>query len=145
MMNTLVVSKEMVLKRLEKGGIRPSLQRIAIMKYLLEHRTHPSVDEVYNSLAEEIPTLSRTTVYNTLEEFHRKGIVLSIVIDDRMTHYDGYTHAHSHFLCSKCKKIYDVDQTITIPQDTIPDGFEITESYINYVGVCKSCLDVDKN
>ncbi|MBR4922900.1 MAG: transcriptional repressor, partial [Bacteroidaceae bacterium] len=47
-------------------GIKPSVQRIAIMDYLMTHRTHPAIDEIYLALCEDIPTLSKTTVYNTL-------------------------------------------------------------------------------
>ena len=31
--------------------IKPSQQRIAIMEYLLSHRTHPSVEEIYKELS----------------------------------------------------------------------------------------------
>ena len=47
-------------------NVKPSAQRIAIMKYLLEHRAHPTVDRIYTELLPAMPTLSRTTVYNTL-------------------------------------------------------------------------------
>ena len=50
---------------LEKN-IRPSHQRIKVMEFLLKNKIHPTVDYIYNELHEEIPTLSKTTVYNTL-------------------------------------------------------------------------------
>lgn len=40
-----------VVKRLQNHNIKPSVQRIAIMNYLIEHRTHPTVDEIYTSLS----------------------------------------------------------------------------------------------
>ena len=43
-------------------NIRPSLQRIAVVEYMLTHHTHPSADERYNALSAEIPTLSLTTM-----------------------------------------------------------------------------------
>lgn len=43
-------------------NIKPSVQRIAIMDYLLAHKTHPSIDEIYLALCKDIPTLSKTTV-----------------------------------------------------------------------------------
>lgn len=52
-------------QRLVEKGIRPSLQRIAIMDWLIKHPTHPTIEDVYKGLAESIPTLSKTTVYNT--------------------------------------------------------------------------------
>ena len=32
--------------RLQKNGLKPSVQRLAIMEYLLTHFTHPTIDEV---------------------------------------------------------------------------------------------------
>lgn len=58
--------------RLVSRDIRPSLQRLAIMKFLLANRTHPTVEDVYKGLYQKIPTLSRTTVYNTLRMFYEK-------------------------------------------------------------------------
>ena len=48
-------------------NIKPSVQRIAIMDYLLKHQTHPCIDEIYMAVNKDIPTLSKTTVYNTLK------------------------------------------------------------------------------
>ena len=56
-----MVNKE-ALDTLQNYGIHPSVQRIAIMDYLLKNHTHPTVDEVYVALCKVIPTLSKTTV-----------------------------------------------------------------------------------
>ena len=64
-------------------GIHPSIQRIAIMDYLLKHHIHPTVDEVYTALSDEIPTLSKTTVYNTLRLFSEHGAAKMLTIDER--------------------------------------------------------------
>ena len=53
--------------------IKPSMQRIAIMDYLFEHKVHPTVDKIFNDLYPQIPTLSKTTVYNTLKLFAYQG------------------------------------------------------------------------
>ena len=52
---------------LKDHGIRPSLQRVCVYRYLRGVKTHPTVDEIYSALLPEYPSLSRTTVYNTLE------------------------------------------------------------------------------
>lgn len=128
-------------ERLVKFGIRPSVQRIAIMKYLLSHRTHPTVDEIYTALAPEIPTLSKTTVYNTLHLLYEHGAILLISIDPANTHFDGYTHPHAHFLCTKCTKVYDVeiDDTAFVDRNKPSMAAEITDSELYYVGVCREC------
>ena len=60
-------------ERLTRHGIRPSAQRVAIMQYIMTHHTHPTVGEIFDELCPLIPTLSKTTVYNTLRMFSEKG------------------------------------------------------------------------
>ena len=72
-----MVNKE-ALDTLQNYGIHPSVQRIAIMDYLLKNHTHPTVDEVYVALCKVIPTLSKTTVYNTLRLFSEHGAALML-------------------------------------------------------------------
>ena len=49
--------REKAIQRLTEYGFRPSLQRIAIVEYLLTHSTHPVVDTIFNELSSSIPTL----------------------------------------------------------------------------------------
>jgi Fur family transcriptional regulator, peroxide stress response regulator len=51
---------------LKNHSIRPSYQRIRIYDYLTSMRNHPTIDMIYSSLIREIPSLSKTTIYNTL-------------------------------------------------------------------------------
>ena len=69
--------------------IKPSVQRIAIMDYLLKHHTHPRIDEIYMALCPDIPTLSKTTVYNTLKLFVEHGAARMLTIDERNACFDG--------------------------------------------------------
>ena len=117
-----------VVKRLQNHNIKPSVQRIAIMTYLMEHRTHPTVDEIYTALAPSIPTLSKTTVYNTLKLLSEQGAAQTLTIDERNTCYDADTTPHAHFLCKHCGKM-DMN------------GHEVQEIHYYYKGICKSCLE----
>ncbi len=129
-------------QRLIKNGIRPSVQRVAIMDYLLKHRTHPTVDIIYNALVESIPTLSRTTVYNTLELLKEHKAVLALTIDNRTVHYDGDTSAHAHFQCSRCGRIVDIplDEAINRPAQ-LSRKFKIEDVQLNYIGICDKCSE----
>ena len=123
-------------------GIKPSVQRIAIMDYLMTHRTHPAIDEIYLALCEEIPTLSKTTVYNTLKLFVEHGAAQMLTIDERNTCYDADIQLHAHFLCKKCGKIIDlpasIEQTNVSAMDE--DGFKVDEIHQYFKGFCPSCL-----
>ncbi len=132
-----------VVERLQEHNIRPSVQRISIMDYLMVHRTHPTVDEIYTALAPGMPTLSKTTVYNTLKLLSEHGAVQTLTIDERNTCYDADTTPHAHFLCKCCGKIYDVKckEQHPAPDDFIEaDGHEIQEVHYYYKGICKQCV-----
>jgi Fe2+ or Zn2+ uptake regulation protein len=124
---------------LKKHGIRPSFQRIKIYEYLVNHKTHPTVDTIYKELVNELPTLSKTTVYNTLSLFVENKITQLIFIEDNETRYDADYRTHGHFKCLKCGKIYDfkVETKETIEESL--NGFEIKEEHYYIKGICKNC------
>ena len=114
-------------------GIRPSLQRIEIMRYLLTHPTHPTIDEIFMELKKRIPTVSRTTIYNTLRMFSEKGGALMITIDEHHVCYDGTTTPHAHFSCKVCGRVFDMpDMQPPTPQSTAIEGFSIDDAQLYY-------------
>ncbi len=122
-------------------GIKPSVQRIAIMEYLMTHRTHPTADTIYWDLSPKMPTLSKTTVYNTLKLFSEQGAVLSLDIDDKNTHYDGDTSVHAHFRCKRCGVIFDLPiEGVNMVDPKLLDGFVVTEMNAYYKGFCDKCV-----
>jgi Fur family ferric uptake transcriptional regulator/Fur family peroxide stress response transcriptional regulator len=129
-------------KKLITYNIKPSVQRIAIMNYLLTHSTHPSADEVYTKLGKSMPTLSKTTVYNTLELLSEHGAALMLTIDESKVFFDGDTSPHAHFLCKKCGKIYDLPIVPSIQEVMVmnSEGHVIDEVHLYYKGTCKKCL-----
>ncbi|MDY6318289.1 MAG: transcriptional repressor [Prevotella sp.] len=126
--------------RLVSRDIRPSLQRLAIMKFLLANRTHPTVEDVYKGLYQKIPTLSRTTVYNTLRMFYEKGAAQMITIDEHRVCYDGDLHPHVHFFCYHCEKVYDLmDEEAPVQYRGDINGFLVKDSQLYYRGICPKC------
>ena len=124
---------------LKEKGIKPSYQRMKIFDYLLKNRTHPTVDTIYKALAPEIPTLSKTTVYNTLNLFIEHNIVNIIVIEENETRYDVDTTIHAHFKCDSCETIYDLDLNPESLGISKLGDFQIAEQHIYFKGTCKSC------
>lgn len=135
------MNKEEVSNRLVNCGIRPSVQRVAIMEYLLTHPTHPTIDDVYRGLCGRIPTLSRTTVYNTLRMMSDRKAAQMITIDDHRVCYDGNTESHVHFFCKKCGKVIDLmsEKAPELSHDIKVDGNIIQEKQLYYKGICADC------
>lgn len=127
---------------LVQHGISPSNPRVAILNYLREHYTHPTADEIFRDLRSSVPTLSLTTVYNTLKLFADKGLCLSLSINEKQVCYDGHTQPHGHFLCSKCGKVYDIDYddaSIGLLNNEL-HGHHVSEVHYYYKGICSECL-----
>lgn len=138
-MNTGEIDQTTVKKHLIAHGIKPSVQRIAIMQYLLSHKTHPTVDVIYNDLAPSIPTLSKTTVYNTLKLFVEHNASLMLTIDEKTTHFDGDISEHAHFFCLECGCIYDIDMSGIHCSCPSSNDFSVTETHLYFKGFCKQC------
>lgn len=125
--------------QLTKLRIRPTYQRIKILEYLHENHTHPTVEEIYSSLSPDIPTLSKTTVYNTLKTLSENRIVDEIKIQDNETRYDILTKPHGHFKCVDCGKIFNfnIDMEAIAPKELVE--FDIESKTINFTGKCPDC------
>lgn len=123
-------------------GIKPSVQRIAIMDFLMGYRIHPTVDEIHNALLETMPTLSKTTVYNTLKLFAEQGALLSLVIDEKNVRFDIDTSDHAHFQCIRCGKVYDVPikNIENVKKERIGDLI-VEEIHLYYKGFCPGCQE----
>jgi Fe2+ or Zn2+ uptake regulation protein len=132
-----------VVERLTDYGIKPSVQRIAIMEYLMTHRTHPTADEVYMALCDSIPTLSKTTVYNTLKLFAQQKAALMLTINDNLVRFDGDTSLHSHFLCRRCGRVHDLPYSgkKREARELQIEGHAVEEIHHYYKGICKECKE----
>ena len=127
--------------RLTERGIRPSMQRLAIMDYLINHPIHPTIDDVYQALSNKVPTLSRTTVYNTLRMLSENQAAQMITIDEHRVCYDGNVESHVHFYCKKCGKIIDLfgEQAPKLEGEKTVEGNIIQEEQLYYKGICAKC------
>ena len=130
-------------KLLEKD-IKPSYQRIKILEYLTINKTHPTVDKIFNDLAKEIPTLSKATVYNTLDLFKQANLARVVTIENNETRYDATVASHGHFKCESCGIIYDFDVNIDDLSTDSLKHFKINEKNIYFKGICPKCLNNSK-
>ena len=134
-----ILIMEQVKNYLLKHGIKPSVQRIKIYDYLFHQRTHPTVDTIYKDLNPEIPTLSKTTVYNTLKLFVDKGVAVMITIEDNEVRYDADTSIHGHFKCKSCGEVFDFQIKDEMANSIGLSEFKIEEQHVYLKGICKVC------
>ena len=125
---------------LEAKGLKPTYQRLKILEYLEKHENHPTVEMIHENLVKEIPTISKTTIYNTLNALLEKGIIHAITITGTETRYDHKVFPHHHFLCKRCGKIIDIDIKCPYVEKKEFDGNKIEEIHGYFKGICKECL-----
>lgn len=137
----MITNMKHIKKELESKDIKPTYQRLCILEYLHANLIHPTVDVIYNKLINRIPTISKTTIYNTLKLFHEKGVVNELTISGIETRYDIITKDHNHFLCKKCGEIYDINIDFNdLCNKKMIDGNKIDEIQVYFKGICKKCL-----
>ena len=134
------MSTQDVRQLLVEKGISASRPRMAILNYMLTHYNHPTADDIFRDLRTEVSSLSLTTVYNTLKLFAEKGICLSLTINEKQVHFDGHTHPHSHFLCNRCGKVYDLPQPEIHLDASMLEGHNVTDVHCYYKGICSECM-----
>ncbi|MDI6850674.1 MAG: transcriptional repressor [bacterium] len=138
MKNEIIEKAKNILK---KHHIQPSVQRIKILEFLLKNRTHPSADEIYIHLSAELPTLSKTTVYNTIKALAEKGVIKLVTVDSKELRVDAFIEPHVHFHCIECGQIYDIE--VEIPDFTskkVGEGHLVKTQDLYLKGICRSCL-----
>ncbi|NLB32279.1 MAG: transcriptional repressor, partial [Tissierellia bacterium] len=74
---------------LKKNNIRLTHQRLKVLEYLSNSTKHPTVEQIYKELKQEVPSLSKTTIYNTLNYLAELNLVKVLAIDDNEAHFDA--------------------------------------------------------
>ncbi|MBN2754340.1 MAG: transcriptional repressor [Candidatus Goldbacteria bacterium] len=139
-METSEKTEKEVAALLKGKKIRPSVIRVKVLKYLLDKRNHPTADRLFNSLENEIPTLSRTSIYNTLKTFLEEGIVSEITIEDGISRYDAFTGRHGHFICEKCGGVSDFNVKCATCVPEWLKGYKVTQEHVYLKGLCPECV-----
>ena len=123
---------------LAERGVRWTVQRYLILSYLYDHRTHPTAEEVYRGIRKDFSTISRATVYNTLELLKEYGLVQELLIEKERARYDFDVSPHMHFKCEKCGMVYDLGISLP-PLPSEAEGHLVKGFQLYAVGVCRKC------
>ena len=114
---------------LRRAGLRPTRQRMALGVLLFGngHR-HATAEMLHQEVVAAGERVSLATVYNTLHQFKRAGLLRELAIDGSKAYFDTNTSNHNHFFFEEEGRLVD------IPEDTIrvgglpqvPEGMMVT-------------------
>lgn len=121
-----------------------SKQREQIYETLKGNVVHPSAEYIYQILKNENSDISLATVYRNLNSMAKNGRVKKIEGLEDKAHYDHNTFEHYHFICEKCKKIFDISSQIApevIAKTQEATGFKIKKHDVVFQGICLECMN----
>ena len=131
---------EKYIKLLKENDLKVTHQRLAILKYLDGKSYHPTSDEIYSDLKGNNPSLSKTTVYNTLEVLNKHRIIHALTISSSEQRFDFKEGHHHHFLCRGCGVIIDLDVACPYLEKVFKGEHQVEEVHGYFKGICKNCL-----
>ncbi|MDR3305317.1 MAG: transcriptional repressor [Clostridiales Family XIII bacterium] len=138
-MKAQAISNEYLTEALRGAEVRPSTARVHVLKYLLEQRNHPTIDQIYRALRETLPSLSRTSVYNTVGALQQAGLVRALTMEGNEMRYDAFTEDHGHFKCERCGAILDFDADLSAIGAAGIKGSVVTKRDVLLWGLCPAC------
>lgn len=130
---------EQIKAYLIEHGIRPSNYRIRILQCLEDNKLHPTADQMYQNLLSEFPTLSKMSVYNTIEVLLEADLIREITIENNEVRYDAHLEEHGHFKCNHCGKIFNFEVDFKHLKVSGLDQFIIKDQDIFLKGICPEC------
>ena len=98
-----------VIKKLSYNGVRPTKQRMVLAKLLFEKgKRHVSAEDLYLEVRKEDRRISLATVYNTLKQFTKLGIIKEVVVDQNKSLYCNNYESHYHLYIEDEGKVVDI-------------------------------------
>lgn len=135
-------------KMLEGAGIKPTANRILVLRSLLGLSAPAGLIE----LETELGTVDRSSILRVLSLFSGHGLI-HVMEDGRgVAKYEVCSHCghrglhraealhHAHFYCEKCEKVYCLED-MSVPDIRVPGGFEVRGVNFMLKGICPKCSE----
>ena len=133
-------------KILRDNGHKVTPQRVEIIKSLMQ-LDHPSAKEIYRRIKERFPSITQSTIYDTLELLVNLGAVQKVQPLSG-TKYDINEKTHAHFICENCGKVRDIsDHAINDKTEELLRliDLEADKVEVSFFGRCPSCSEEKNN
>jgi Fur family transcriptional regulator, iron response regulator len=101
----------LAVRKLKESGLRPTRQRVALARLLLQngHR-HVTAEELFQEARTAGIPVSLATVYNTLHQFTAAGLMAEVVAGSGQSYFDTNPTSHYHYFDKSTGEIIDVPE-----------------------------------
>ena len=131
-----------IIETLRKKGYKATTQRIAICRFALQSRDHPTAQRIYDEVRKVHPTVSLATVYKTLQILTEHGLIQELDLPQSQARFDSYVEPHINLVCMQCGNIQDFnDKTAQemVERVTTQAEFTRTGQRLDIYGLCRTC------
>lgn len=132
--------------RFRQAGIPFTVQRRAIWAAFCRRRDHPTAENVFQAVAPQLPGLSRTTVYRTLEAFVELGLAQRLGHPGAAVRFDPKITRHHHLICELCGAVTDLEDRrldrLRLPR-LADSAFRVRDFSVQIAGICGTCAAQD--
>lgn len=98
-----------LIARLKAGGLRPTRQRLALARLLFEGGDrHLTAEQLHSEAEESAVRVSVATVYNTLHQFTKVGLLREVVVEPGRSYFDTNVDDHHHFYFEATGDLQDI-------------------------------------
>ena len=127
-----------IIALLRDNRIPPTPQRLAVVEIIVKVKSHHTADQIWEEAKIKCPTISRATVYNTLNLLVQKGLLEIRILKEGTTVFDANTSQHHHFIDEESGTIYDIpwDALKITGQDSLKD-FQVRDIEVILYGIRK--------
>ncbi len=95
--------------RLKQAGLRPTRQRLQLLRVLGEggHR-HLTAEQLAQEAKAAGLNVALATIYNTLNQFTQAGLLREVVVEPGRSYFDTNLGAHHHFFDESANRLIDI-------------------------------------
>jgi Fur family peroxide stress response transcriptional regulator len=125
-----------------QNGLPVTIQRRAVLEAILDRQDHPTAEQVYRAVRQDLPQISRMTVRRILSTFVSLGLVSKTCHPGSAARFDPKIQQHHHLVCLDCGAIIDVEdpRLNRIPWPKVnPREFTIQDYHVHFRGRCARC------
>ena len=129
---------------LSNEGLKFTPQRLEILEEIVLGEGHRECEEIYLSMKKKGKSISRATVYRTIDLLVKNNLVRKLELGDGRARYESKLNSshHDHLICIDCGDIVEfVDDEIESKQEEIAlnNGFVLKKHIHQLFGLCKKC------
>jgi Fur family peroxide stress response transcriptional regulator len=141
-MNNLQKPDALAIEALRKKGYKATPQRIAICRFALQDRGHPTAQRIHDEVKKIHPTVSLATVYKTLQVLEELNLIQELNFPKGQARFDSYMKPHMNLVCLQCGNIKDLDELTTreiVERVATTTKFTATGQRLDVYGICQKC------